>query len=609
MRLNRFLNVRKAFSSRGIHQSGRYLSNNFDPIIALRPIVIPSSLQHRAYNNDYTYSKFEGNEEHHPKRIRFNLSVLLAFLVFCDSTMCSNESHNQAESDEIEKLAGINYDTKPVITNWSSTHTCSPNTLFEPKSGQEICRILKYHSDKKQKIRPIGTALSPNGIGMSSINLLSVHELDYIEVDPVRSLVTVGAGARVSDVLSKLNNYGLTLENFSSIQEQQIAGWTQVSAHGTGCTLPPVDMMISRMKIATPENGILTLSSNLLPDLFSYARVGLGSLGVVTELTLKCVPKFKLKENTVTTSTKLIENDHVKRLLSFRHVRYMWLPHTDCVVVITSDAYDEHKEAIVKEPELKSSHSKLNTQSLVNLLLEINPTFGEKEAEKLSFSQLRDLLLDYAPLDLSHIRKVNLAEAEFWKASTGLRVDDSTNILGFDCGGEQHVYEVCFPIGSNENELSQNKDIKFVQKLMKLIEVNQLPAPSPIEQRWSLSSSSPMSPAYSNDPQEIFSWVGVIMYLPPGQTEEGRRKISEYFEKYKEVMQPLLEEYNAHCHWAKIELPKKDEQNSENYEKKLQEMQKRLRSRYNADNFNDYRRVLDKNNILSNDLIEELFKD
>lgn len=45
------------------------------------------------------------------------------------------------------------------------------------------------------------------------------------------------------------------------------------------------------------------------------------------------------------------------------------------------------------------------------------------------------------------------------------------------------------------------------------------------------------------------------MYLPPSQTEEQRKAIKNKFTEYLEVIQPLLEEYNAHVHWAKIELP------------------------------------------------------
>jgi L-galactono-1,4-lactone dehydrogenase len=73
---------------------------------------------------------------------------------------------------------------------------------------------------------------------MSSEDVLSLSAIDYVEVDKERLLVTVGAGAKVSTVLSELKKHGLTLQNFSSIQEQQIGGWTQVAAHGTGVSLP-----------------------------------------------------------------------------------------------------------------------------------------------------------------------------------------------------------------------------------------------------------------------------------------------------------------------------------------------------------------------------------
>jgi L-galactono-1,4-lactone dehydrogenase len=48
----------------------------------------------------------------------------------------------------------------------------------------------------------------------------------------------------VSDLLKELSKHGLTLENFSSIQEQQLGGWTQVAAHGTGITLSTVEEQV-----------------------------------------------------------------------------------------------------------------------------------------------------------------------------------------------------------------------------------------------------------------------------------------------------------------------------------------------------------------------------
>ena len=66
-----------------------------------------------------------------------------------------------------------------------------------------------------------------------------------------------------------------------------------------------------------------------------------------------------------------------------------------------------------------------------------------------------------------------------------------------------------------------------------------------------------MSPAHSEKPMdmEVFSWVGVIMYLPPNQTNEQRESIKCRFNDYLDLIRPLLEEYKAHAHWAKIETP------------------------------------------------------
>ena len=41
------------------------------------------------------------------------------------------------------------------------------------------------------------------------------------------------------------------------------------------------------------------------------------------------------------------------------------------------------------------------------------------------------------PLDPEHVARVNQTEAEFWRLSEGERIDESTALLGFECGGSQ----------------------------------------------------------------------------------------------------------------------------------------------------------------------------
>lgn len=75
-------------------------------------------------------------------------------------------------------------------------------------------------------------------------NGISLRRLSDIRVNAAQGTVTAGAGATVAALLRELAPHGLTLENFSSIQEQQLGGWTQVAAHGTGVTLSTVEEQV-----------------------------------------------------------------------------------------------------------------------------------------------------------------------------------------------------------------------------------------------------------------------------------------------------------------------------------------------------------------------------
>ena len=116
-------------------------------------------------------------------------------------------------------------------------------------------------------------------------------------------------------------------------------------------------------------NHLCTPTYLFLPHTFHrLCKVGLGSLGVVTELTLKCIPRFDLCEHTTAATRETIAGtwsvhvlhvlpfrhdtnssftlhaptgtgnaEHARRLQAFRHVRYMWIPYSDTVMYVTSN--------------------------------------------------------------------------------------------------------------------------------------------------------------------------------------------------------------------------------------------------------------------------------
>lgn len=110
-------------------------------------------------------------------------------------------------------------------------------------------------------------------------------------------------------------------------------------------------------------------------------------------------------------------------------------------------------------------------------------------------------LLFLAPTSVAHVRRVNVAEAEFWKRSEGYRLASSDRILGFECGGQQWVFEVCHETGNNGQ--STGLDMAFVTSVLDMIELAEIPAPGPVEQRWTCASPSPMSPAHHANPHAV----------------------------------------------------------------------------------------------------------
>jgi L-galactono-1,4-lactone dehydrogenase len=450
--------------------------------------------------------------------------------------------------------------------------------------------------------------------------MLGMALLDkIISVDVEKKRVTVQAGARVQQVADALKPHGLTLQNYASIRDQQMGGFTQVGAHGTSASIPPVDDQVLSMRLVTPAMGTVTLSKDDEPELFNLAKVGLGSLGVVTRLEIQCVDRHQLVEETRVCSSSEVAKNHVKWLKENKHLKYLWLPHTDSVVVVKCNPIKPASSSS-KAPATTASvfTEAQRVQPLKQLYLQrAGPSLDSASKNEISSvssaTELRDRLLALDPLDKDWVAKINKAEEEFWKMSCGSRVGYSDEILGFDCGGEQCVLEASFPVAEsieNMPEGGRSKDLEYVRTLLREIERSKIPAPCPIEQRWTSGSSSALSPAVG-PPSSIHCWVGAIMYLPQDSGEghdqgvsSKRQQVLDAFKSYSEVIQDrVMPKFNATWHWAKLELPRSPATGQVD-EARLDSIRKRLRAKFPLELFNAYRSMLDPKNILANTWVD-----
>lgn len=530
-----------------------------------------------------------------------SMAVAAALLIVTSGAFV--QSKNPFGADQSKSLhspmAAEEENEMHTILNWSGTHQVDlpVSAYHEPETMEELETLVKKCHETGTPLRPVGSALSPNGIGFRSTGMVNLVNLDeIINVDEEKMTVTVQAGARVGQVVDELRKHGLTLPNLASIAEQQMGGFIQVGAHGTGAKITPVDDFVTSLKLATPAHGTITLSPKE-GDRFQMAKVGLGCLGIVSEVTMRCIPAHNLVEHTFVLTRSEAREQLDTLLKKHKHVRYMWIPYEDAVVVVTNDPeYQVPKHAGIDEITSNLSAEE-RFRPLTDLLVELagdnHEIYTPETIKGMGFGELRDALISFAPLDKDHIKRVNKVEAEFWRCSEGWQTKPSDQLLQFDCGGQQWVWEVCFPTGTYET--NNGNDMKLLEELLQAIEDEDIAAPAPIEQRWSASSSSLMSPAHGES-GGLHSWVGIIMYLPSDDANQRIEITTEFKRRYCELLRRIGSKVSAASHWAKLEVPQDVTQ--------LKNLQQFYRSRYPADKFKAQRKKNDPKDILGNRTID-----
>eukprot|EP00755_Sulcionema_specki_P001072 Sspe_Gene.116267::Locus_105065_Transcript_1_2_Confidence_0.750_Length_518::g.116267::m.116267 len=111
-----------------------------------------------------------------------------------------------------------------TLTNYSLTHSSTASCLHQPRTAEDVRKVLQDAQRRGAKVRVVGSGLSPNGIGLpenggEAISLVHMDEVLGVDVDKME--VTVQAGCSVRGVQEYLEPFGLTLQNFSSISDQQ----------------------------------------------------------------------------------------------------------------------------------------------------------------------------------------------------------------------------------------------------------------------------------------------------------------------------------------------------------------------------------------------------
>ncbi len=178
-------------------------------------------------------------------------------------------------------------------TNWAGNVVYRAHQVSQPSSLAELRELLQASS----QARVLGTGHSFNRIADTPGLLVSLAGLPpVIDIDPGRSVVSVGGGVTYEALAPELSRAGFALPTLASLPRLSVAGACATASHGSGDGNGNLATSVSEVELLTAADELVTLRRDTHGDQFRGAVVALGALGVVTRLTLDLVPGFEVRQ-------------------------------------------------------------------------------------------------------------------------------------------------------------------------------------------------------------------------------------------------------------------------------------------------------------------------
>lgn len=213
-------------------------------------------------------------------------------------------------------------------SNWSGSVTCAPRTVATPTDEAAIITLLKQASAAQNTVRVVGTGHSFTPLCASDQFLVSLDGLQGL-VTTAHDTATFWAGTKLHQVGEPLWAAGLAMANMGDIDRQALAGAVSTGTHGTGPTLGSIATQVVGLRLALASGEIVDCSPTQEPTLFKAAQVSMGALGIITQVTLRCLPAYRLHERTWVAGFEECMSQLAELIATNRHFEFFWVPSED----------------------------------------------------------------------------------------------------------------------------------------------------------------------------------------------------------------------------------------------------------------------------------------
>ncbi|POH71850.1 FAD-binding protein [Arthrobacter glacialis] len=180
--------------------------------------------------------------------------------------------------------------------NWAGNYSYGATTIHQPTTLEELRTLVAGAA----KVRALGSRHSFNSLADTDGVLVNLSALaPDIRVDAAQSTVTVSAGTTYGILAAELKRQGYALHNLASLPHISIAGAIATATHGSGDGNGNLATAVVALQFMDAAGELHNVTRQRTPDFAAYV-VGLGLLGIVTEVTLQIEADFKVAQHVYT---------------------------------------------------------------------------------------------------------------------------------------------------------------------------------------------------------------------------------------------------------------------------------------------------------------------
>jgi L-gulono-1,4-lactone dehydrogenase len=375
-------------------------------------------------------------------------------------------------------------------TNWARQQRCAPELVETPGSEEELARVIAGAA--RVKVAGCGHSFTDiactDGVMVDMSRMRRVLSVDGNDV-------TVEAGITLHDLGEELRARGLAMENQGDVDPQTLAGAISTATHGTGGGFGNLSSQVVGVRLLDGTGELRDIREG---DELRAARVGLGALGAIAAVTLRCVPAFT-----------------IHRIDEPRPLDDV-LPRLDELV----DSRD-HWEAFVMP----------YTRKALTLSSERSERRPEPPGRTAAF--LHDVVLENAVLGL-FCRTGRAFPRLIPSLNRGL-----AGLMGrsehVDASNRVYANKRLVRFTEMEYALPRERAAEALERVLALIERRRLPIGFPIELRVVRPDDALLSTAY----ERPTAYIAVHQY------------VGMEFETYFRAVEAIMDEYEGRPHWGK----------------------------------------------------------